>query len=75
MKNGTSQEDIDTMVKAMNDLIDAPELRGLLVQITCGKFIVFTILAKNNSRVTLSRRFRGGIKLSFIQSVSSRFIH
>jgi hypothetical protein len=36
VKNGTSQEDMDTMVKAMNDLIDAPELHGLLVQITSG---------------------------------------
>ncbi|KAG0554506.1 hypothetical protein KC19_12G096100 [Ceratodon purpureus] len=36
VKNGTSQEDIDTMVKALNDLNDAPELSSLLVQITAG---------------------------------------
>ncbi|KAG0605560.1 hypothetical protein M758_9G068700 [Ceratodon purpureus] len=36
VKNGTSQEDVDTMIKSLNSLNDAPELNSLLVQITAG---------------------------------------
>lgn len=36
VKHDTSQEDIDTMVKSLNDLNNAPELSSLLIQITAG---------------------------------------
>jgi hypothetical protein len=39
VKNDTSQEDIDTMVKSLNDLNNAPELSSLLIQITAGKLV------------------------------------
>nr|PNR49906.1 hypothetical protein PHYPA_011803 [Physcomitrium patens] len=34
--NGTSKDETDSMMKSLNDLNDAPELRSLLVQITAG---------------------------------------
>lgn len=37
VKEGTSQQDIDSMVKSLNDLNDAPELKPLLTKITAGK--------------------------------------
>lgn len=40
LKEGTCQEAIDTMVKSLHDLNDAPELSPLLVQITAGKYPV-----------------------------------
>jgi len=36
VKNDTSQEEIDTMIKSLNDLIDVPEFSSLLIQITAG---------------------------------------
>lgn len=36
VKDGTSEEYIDTMIKSLNDLNDAPEFSSLLVQITAG---------------------------------------
>jgi hypothetical protein len=37
VKEGTSQQDMDSMVKSLNDLNDAPELKPLLTKITAGR--------------------------------------
>jgi hypothetical protein len=43
VKERTSQDAIDEMVKALNDLNFAPELSSLLVQITAGMCTVFLV--------------------------------
>lgn len=37
VKEGTSQQDIDSMLKSLRDLNDAPELKPLLTKLTVGK--------------------------------------